>query len=113
MNNKSLMWFGGALTPIGYIYDLSLFEIGQKKALEHLETFIKISSTSGPIVLQPGSSAGADSPDANGAKSPGRLTRRSDGRVKDNVGGQLTRTRGPSLTRGGSRIHQRTQTPQP
>jgi arylsulfatase A-like enzyme len=41
MNTKSLMWFGGALTPIGYIYDLSLFEVGQKKALEHLETFIK------------------------------------------------------------------------
>jgi len=41
MNTKSLMWFGGALTPVGYIYDLSLFPVGTKLALEHLETFIK------------------------------------------------------------------------
>jgi arylsulfatase A-like enzyme len=41
MNTKSMMWFGGALTPVGYIYDLSLFPVGTKLALEHLMTFIK------------------------------------------------------------------------
>jgi hypothetical protein len=41
MNTKSLMWFGGGLTPVGYIYDLSLFPVGTKLALGHLETFIK------------------------------------------------------------------------
>jgi arylsulfatase len=40
MNDKSLMWFGGALTPVGYIYDLSLFPVGTKLAMEHLKTYI-------------------------------------------------------------------------